>query len=412
MKTPIRPITRFVRRHARAGRATGPWIATVGRELAISAPFPRIGLLALLLALVALLLPASALAAVQPDVSTDSAQSVTAAQEIVSGTVNPHGLSTVYHLEYAAAGSSWCADETQGTPTTTTNATLHYTDSVSHIVSVAPTGLSGGTSYCAELVATNGGGTSRGGQLTFTAGLPSVTTTAADATGVQQAAVQGSVDPASQSTTYFADYDLATSQWCTSGGAAGSPAHRSPPATLAYQDALDHNVTVNVTGLQAATGYCAAIAASNASSTTAGVGVVGMPSTFTTETPVTTGSIQSTSATAALLSGSVNPDGVSTSYYAIYAPVSSDWCQTGGTSGHGYAPDGRGDTALPGPEPAQRHRQPHRLDEGHHLLRRLGVPEYAARPRPIERRSGHLHRRPADRHNERRGTGRAWHRRA
>jgi hypothetical protein len=304
----------------------------------MSAPFPRTGLLALLLALVALLLPATALAAVRPDVSTDSAQSVTAAQEIVAGTVNPHGLSTVYHLEYAAAGSSWCADETQGTPTTTMNATLHYTDSVSHIVSVAATGLSGGTSYCAELVAVSVAGTSRGGQMTFTAGLPSVTTSAADPAGVQAGAVQGTVNPASQSTTYFAVYDLASSLWCTSGGLGGSPAHQTTPATLAYQDALAHSVTVNVTGLQAATPYCAAIAASNGSSTTAGGQVLGSPAGFTTDTPVTTDSVQSTSATAAQLMGTVNPDGVSTTYYAVYAQVGSDWCQSGGASGSALPP--------------------------------------------------------------------------
>ena len=306
-----------------------------------SARGPLTGVIALLLAVGALLLPASALAAVAPTVSTDSAQAVSSAQEIVAGTVNPHGLSTVYHLEYAAAASPWCADETQGTPTTTTDVTLHNTDSVSHIVSVAATGLTGGTRYCAELVATNVGGTSRGGQMTFTAGLPAAVTSGADATGVQRAAIQGSVNPAGQSTTYFAVYDLASSSWCTSGGAAGSPAYQSAPVTLSYADALAHNVTANLTGLQGATGYCAAIAASNASSTAAGVQVAGLPVAFTTETPVTTGSIQSVTATTAQVTGSVNPDGVSTAYYAAYAAVSSDWCQSGGAAGSatGTAPE-------------------------------------------------------------------------
>jgi hypothetical protein len=115
-----------------------------------AASFPRIGLLALVLALGALLLPAAALAAVQPDVTTDSSKPVTAGEEFLAGTVNPHGLSTGYYAEYAAASSQWCtSDETQGTPSSTSSVTLGRTDSTPHDVTVAVSGLTGGTTYCA-----------------------------------------------------------------------------------------------------------------------------------------------------------------------------------------------------------------------------------------------------------------------
>ena len=296
----------------------------------------RIGLLALVLALGALLLPAVALADVQPDVTTDSSKPITASEEFVAGTVNPHGLSTGYYAEYAAASSQWCiSGAAQGTPSSTSSVTLGHTDSAPHDVTVDVSGLTGGTTYCAELIATNTGGTAFGPQITFTAGLPVVTTSSADATGVQHAVVRGTVDPASQSTTYFAEYGLANSAWCTSGGQTGSPLSPadSPTALGGNQDALAHSVTFNVTELEPATDYCVAIAASNPSSTAAGASVTGSPFlSFTTETPVTTDSVQSTSASAIQLSGSVNPDGVSTDYNAAYDQVGSDWCQGRATS--------------------------------------------------------------------------------
>ncbi len=101
-------------------------------------------------------------------------------------------------------------------------------------------------------------------------------------------------------------------------------------------------MTVNIsdqsasTPLQPNTEYCAAIAAGNPSSYTAGVPVFGTTTpatTFTTDRAVKSTSIQSTSATTAQLAGFVNPDGVSTTYFAAYAPVSSDWCQTDEASG-------------------------------------------------------------------------------
>jgi hypothetical protein len=68
---------------------------------------------------------------------TGGAQAVSAVQEIVAGTVNPHGQTTVDHVEYAPVSAQWCTTSgSQGTPSQTTPVTLQYTDS--NVRSVAP----------------------------------------------------------------------------------------------------------------------------------------------------------------------------------------------------------------------------------------------------------------------------------
>lgn len=310
----------------------------------------RTGLVACLLVVSAALMPATALAGVKPDVTTGqdydgtivNPQAATSTQELVFGWINPHGLSTTYKIDYALSNSTWCQNGgASGTFQSTSATSVGFTDSNPHNVSLAANVFTSGTTYCAALSANNGAGTTLGNQVSFTAGLPTVTTTTANATGVQQASVQGTVDPATQATTYSVVYDLESSNWCQYG--TGTPSYETTATDLPQQDAIAHTVTVNIsqtgqTPLLPDTEYCAAIAASNGSSDTAGAQVIGTSyiTTFTTDPAVTSVSIQSTSATTAQLGGTVNPDGVSTTYFAAYAPVSSDWCQT--DEGNGTSP--------------------------------------------------------------------------
>ena len=85
-------------------------------------------------------------------------------------------------------------------------------------MTVALTGLSGGTRYCARLVASNGSASTYGGQRSFTAGAPSASTYSPTVTVATTASVRGSVNPAGQTTTYKVEYGLASSDWCTSDG--------------------------------------------------------------------------------------------------------------------------------------------------------------------------------------------------
>ena len=88
----------------------------------------------------------------------------------VTGTVNPMGQSTRYHVDYALADSSWCDDAPAATagPASTADATLPFADTRDHDVSVNLTGLAAGSDYCARLVAANKFGVGYGGFIQFT----------------------------------------------------------------------------------------------------------------------------------------------------------------------------------------------------------------------------------------------------
>src|SRR5664279_5122458 len=88
------------------------------------------------------------------------------------------------------------------------------------------------------------------------ADAPTVYTDSAAATGLTTATVDWIVNPAGQTTTYKVEYGLASSTWCTSGGSSGSPAHTTTPQTLGFTDGTFHDVSVDLTGLTAGTGYC------------------------------------------------------------------------------------------------------------------------------------------------------------
>jgi hypothetical protein len=266
-----------------------------------------------------------------PDANTFEAFPTGASTATVDGRVNPAGQSTTYHVDYDVTSSTWCTSGgTSGSPAnSTSNATLGFTDSTFHDVSVNLTGLTGGTQYCAQLVATNSSGSGQGGQVTFTAGAPSAFTFDGFSTGASTATVDGVVNPSGQTTTYHVDYDVSSSSWCTSGGTSGSPANSTSNATLGFTDSTFHDVSVNLTALTAGTHYCAQLVASNGSATARGGQVTftaGAPSAFTFDA-------FPTGASTATVDGQVNPAGQTTTYHVDYDVSSSTWCTSGGTSG-------------------------------------------------------------------------------
>ena len=212
----------------------------------------------------------------------------------------------------------------------TTLQTLGFTDATDHDVSVALSGLTAGTDYCADLVATNASSTADGGQTPFSAGLPSASTFATTATGATTATVDGSVNPAGQTTTYEVEYDLASSTWCTSNGLSGSPANSTAPQTLGFTDATDHDVTVALSGLTNGTTYCGRVVATNSSGS--GYGFLGQV-TFQPAPTANTNDVTVTGATTATVDGSVNPVGQTTTFEVQYDLASSAWCLSGEFSG-------------------------------------------------------------------------------
>jgi len=240
--------------------------------------------------------------------------------------VNPNGLTTTYRVDYDLASSEWCStSSSSGSPAhSTTEQPLGSIDTDYHDVSVDLTGLTARTDYCAELVVTNGSGSAEGGQVWFTAGAPSVLTSGSPMmTGATTATVDGSVNPAAQTTTYRVEYDLAGSEWCMSGGSSGSPAHLTTPQTLGFTDATFHDVSVDLTDLDAGEGYCAELIATNGS----GSGGDSYQFSFTAGAPsANTNSATVTGATTATVDGDVNPAGQTTTYQVEYDLASSLWC--------------------------------------------------------------------------------------
>ena len=274
-----------------------------------------------------------------PTAITGGAQATGATTAIVEGTINPSGQTTTYYAQYDTIGSTFCNSEgatTDGTTIVTPAppGIALGSDTTSHPVSVGLTGLAPGTGYCAQIVAANSSGTTPGGTQSFTAGLPTVLTSAIKATGATTAMVEGTINPSGRATTYYAQYDTIGSEFCNSAGATTdgttivTPA---PPGIALGSDTTSHPVSVGLTGLAPGTGYCAQIVAANSSGTTPG----GTQS-FTAGLPtVLTSAIKVTGATTAAVEGTINPSGRATTYYAQYDTIGSTFCDSAGATTDG-----------------------------------------------------------------------------
>ena len=92
-----------------------------------------------------------------PTVQTKAATNISTNRARFNGKVNPNGSSTTYYFEYGT--SSWMNEKTSSkTLSASAGETTVYMD---------VTGLSSGSHYYVQLVAENGGGTSRGGMAMF-----------------------------------------------------------------------------------------------------------------------------------------------------------------------------------------------------------------------------------------------------
>jgi hypothetical protein len=125
---------------------------------------------ALLTAALVCLIPASALAAGKPVVTTGAASSVSPDAATLAGSVNPNGLVTTWYFQYGKTTSygarTIAQDAGSGTKRVRVSATL--------------TGLQGKTTYHYRLVATNSQGTTVGADKTFkTPEAPTTSTIAA-----------------------------------------------------------------------------------------------------------------------------------------------------------------------------------------------------------------------------------------
>lgn len=159
---------------------------------------------------------------------------------------------------------------------------------------------------------------------------PVVSLSSVAASGSTTAVVQTQISPRGEDTTYYVAYDLLTSQWCSTGGT-GVPTYTTAPVDYGSVD-TGQFLAIPLSGLMSDVQYCADIYATNADGTTDS----GQMTWWQSAPTVDTTALTVTGYTTATIQGQINPDHQVTSYFARYAPASSEWCTTSGASGNDF----------------------------------------------------------------------------
>ncbi len=229
-----------------------------------------------------------------PVAVTTAATSVGPASATLGGTVNPNGQPTSWYVEYGTSTG-------YGIKTQTLSA---GSGSTSKTVTTVVTGLTAGKTYHFRLVATSSAGTALGADATFvTANAPAATTSPASSVGATSARLNGKVEPKGRSTSYWFEYGTSTGYGSkTSSASAGSGTGVT-------------NVSKTVNALKQGTTYHFRLVAWSDAGTSRGADQV-----FTTQSAptVTTSQAAAVGPFSASLGGTVDPNGLSTSWYVEY----------------------------------------------------------------------------------------------
>ena len=232
-----------------------------------------------------------------PSATTQAASPITTSSAQLNSYVNPNGASTTIYYQYGLTTSYGSTTISGGIGTTAGN----YGTTIS--------GLSANTTYHFRIVAYNSGGTSYGGDLTFTtsATAPTATTQAATLITSTSAQLNSYVNPNGASTTIYYQYGLTTSYGSTtmSGGIGTTAGNYGTTAS---------SLTPNTT-------YHFRIVAYNGGGTSYGSDL-----TFTTAATAPSATTQAATAiisTSAQLNSYVDPSGASTTIYFQYGLTTS-----------------------------------------------------------------------------------------
>ncbi len=192
-----------------------------------------------------------------PLVTTNPATFIASFSARLNGSLNPHGLTTTFHFEYGTTTSYGLTTP----PQTQTGNTFRN-------VSANISSLTASTTYHFRIVASNGDGTSFGGDRTFTTltatGPPVVMTNPATNVTTSSATLNGSLDPHGLTTTVYFQYGRTTSYGST------TPMRSQTGNTY-------RNIASNIGGLTTGTTYHFRIVATNIAATR-----MGHDRTFTT----------------------------------------------------------------------------------------------------------------------------------
>ena len=229
-----------------------------------------------------------------PDVATGVASDVGPTSAVVHGRVNPRGRATTTYVEYGTSSKygSKTAEQSAGSGTAPVD------------VSVAISGLAPGKAYHYRLVAASDAGAARGADRSFvTSSKPSAVTGASSSVGPTSATLSGTVNPQDRSTGWWFEYGTSTAYGSrTAEQNAGSGVGDVP-------------VSVTVAGLTPGTTFHYRLVVRNASGA-----AFGADATFATPaTPgASTGAASVVSARYATVTGRVNPNGRSTTWWVEY----------------------------------------------------------------------------------------------
>jgi hypothetical protein len=153
-------------------------------------------------ALVALALAGTAVAATAPSASTGPVTTVAPTTATVSGSVNPNGTATTWYVEYGTSTS-------YGTKTAPVSAGAGTSSAP---VSASLTSLKAGTIYHYRLVATSSAGTTHGADgILTTSSVPAAVTGSASAVAATSATLNGTVDPSGRPTAWYFEYGTSRS---------------------------------------------------------------------------------------------------------------------------------------------------------------------------------------------------------
>ncbi len=163
-----------------------------------------IGVLAALLLILALAVPAGAANPEPPAASTSAPDAITLTGATLKGSVTPNGAATTYRFEYGTTDSYGL--------TTSERDAGSGTDAAA--VSVPVTGLTSDTTYHVRIVATNAAGVTRSSDRTFRTlapvRAPGISSSSATSVRADSAVLRAKLDPRGQSTTYRFEYGPTT----------------------------------------------------------------------------------------------------------------------------------------------------------------------------------------------------------